>query len=124
VQLLELAAISLVGVEGMGSSRARQALGRRALAAALLLAAAVLLTGCSSNIIADHMPTVAGGLPEGTPARPETPTAYPAVHDLPPPRTDTVLTAEEQKKLEDELIAARNRTSGAPAKPAGSARNP
>ena len=107
--------------------RSRQALTRRTLAAALLLAGAALLGGCSatSNYIADRMPTAAGGLPEGTPQRPETPAAYPAVHDLPPPRTDTMLTPDEQKKLEDELIAARARTAGAAdPKAAGNAAKP
>jgi hypothetical protein len=46
------------------------------------------------------------------------------VNDAPPPRETTVLTSEEQKKLEDELIAARARTAGASGKPAGSARTP
>ena len=102
----------------------RPAWARRVLAAALLVAGAVILTGCSVGTIADHMPTAAGGLPEGSPQRPATPAAYPAVHDLPPKRENTVLTDDEQKKLEDELVAARNRNSGTAAKPAGSARNP
>jgi hypothetical protein len=46
------------------------------------------------------------------------PSAYPAVHDMPPPRGSTVLTDAEQKKLEDDLIAARNRTASE-AKPVG-----
>jgi hypothetical protein len=140
VQLLELAAISPPsevpamarksvdrGCIGMTLiSQLQQVLARRALTAALLLAGGVILAGCSAGTIADHMPTAAGGLPEGMPQRPATPAAYPAVHDLPPKRDSTVLTDEEQKKLEDDLIAARNRTSGAAAatKPAGSARNP
>ena len=69
-------------------------------------------------MIADHLPTAAGGLPEGVPERPTKPTAFPAVHDLPPPRGSTVLTDAEQKKLEDDLIAARTRT-GEAAKPVG-----
>ena len=40
-------------------------------------------------------------------------TNFPAVHDLPPPRASTVLTDAEQKKLEDDLIAARTRTGAA-----------
>jgi hypothetical protein len=91
----------------------------------VLLAGAVILAGCSASTFADHMPTAAGGLPEGTPQRPATPAAYPAVHDLPPKREDTVLSYEEQKKLEDDLIAARKRAAGAAGvKPAGSAANP
>src|ERR1700742_3793757 len=53
----------------------------RALTAALLLGACALLVGCSS-MFADHLPTAAGGLPEGAPARPTSSTPYPAVHDM------------------------------------------
>lgn len=75
------------------------------------------------------MPTAAGGLPEGTPQRPATPAAYPAVNDRPPKRDSPMLTDEEQRKLEDDLVAAGKRASGATsgaagAKPAGTARNP
>jgi hypothetical protein len=102
-------------------SRSRRNLTGRALAAALLIGVAVTLAGCASGPVGDSMPTAVGGLPENTPARPATPAAYPAVHDMPPPRAAAVLTDAEQKKLEDDLIAAGNRAAG---KPAGSARNP
>jgi hypothetical protein len=69
-------------------------------------------------MIADHLPTAAGGLPEGAPERSTKPSSFPAVHDVPPPRGSTVLTDAEQKKLEDDLIAARTRT-GEAAKPGG-----
>jgi hypothetical protein len=104
----------------------QQGFARRAALAALLLAGAAIITGCASTI-ADHMPTAAGGLPEGTPSRPETPSAYPAVNAMPPPRDSTVLTSEEQKKIEDELVAVRNRAAtagGSTGKPAGSTRDP
>ncbi len=65
------------------------------------------------TIIADHLPTAASGLLEGVPDRPTKQTNFPAVHDLPPPRASTVLTDAEQKKLEDDLIAARTRTGAA-----------
>ena len=81
---------------------------RRLLAA--LIAGSVGLAGCSA-MIADHTPTALGGLPEGAPQRSARPSAYPAVHDMPPRRGSVVLTDTEQKKLEDDLIAARNRTS-------------
>jgi hypothetical protein len=107
---------------------------RRTVVAAALFAAAAILSGCSASLVGDHLPTAAGGLPEATPQRPAQPAAYPAVHDLPPKRQDAVLTDDEQKKLEEDLIAARNRTAGAAsgasadananAKPAGGARNP
>ena len=83
------------------------------------MVAAVGLAGCSAgSMIADHTPTAPGGLPEGAPQRSDKPSAYPAVHDMPPPRGSTVLTDAEQKKLEDDLIAARTRT-GEAAKPVG-----
>ena len=47
------------------------------------------------------------GLPDSAPQRPVEPAAYPAVHDVPPPRTAAVLTEMEQQKLEDDLVAAR-----------------
>ena len=53
--------------------------------------------------MADHL------LPKGTPSRPATPAAYPAVNDPPTPRTERVLTDEEQKKLEDDLVKSRKR---------------
>jgi hypothetical protein len=82
--------------------------------ALLLVGALCLLGGCaSSNKMGDYVPAGAGGLPEGTPERPATPYAYPAVHDMPPPRDSAVLTSAEQKKLEDELAAARNRAAAA-----------
>ena len=82
------------------------------LATMALLFSATMLTGCGS-MIADHLPTAAGGLPEGVPDRPTRQTNFPAVHDLPPQRASTVLTDAEQKKLEDDLIAARTRTGAA-----------
>jgi len=72
------------------------------------LALAVTLAGCAATI-ADHLPTQAGGLPANAPERSVEPAAYPAVHDMPPPRDSTVLSDEEVKKAQDELIAARNR---------------
>ena len=97
------------------------------LAAALLIASGAILGACSATTIADHMPTAVGGLPEGSPERPAEQHSYPPVHDRPNERSSSTLTAAEQKRLEEDLIAARNRlgTSGAAAKPsAGSTRNP
>lgn len=83
----------------------------------VLLAAALcgpLVAGCSLPL--GDLPVV--GLPENTPARPETPAAYLPVHDIPAPRDTVVLTPEEQARIEKELAAARDRqthgqTSGA-----------
>jgi hypothetical protein len=48
-----------------------------------------------------------GGLPENVPQRPATAAAYPAVHDMPPPRPNAVLTEDQKKRLEAELAAMR-----------------
>jgi hypothetical protein len=56
--------------------------------------------------------------------------AYPAVHNMPPARSTSPLDNVQQKQLEDDLVAARNRYGGNPdaattADPkAGGARNP
>jgi hypothetical protein len=91
--------------------------------AALLCGLAVALAGCSStpfDKIGDSLPASIGGLPADTPERPAAPPAYPAVHDMPPPRPNTTLSAEEQIQLENELTAVRVRqdviTGAAPAK--------
>ena len=100
----------------MWISRAQQGFSRSVLVAALMAGG---LAGCSAgSVISDHMPNALGGLPEGAPQRPTKPSAFPAVHDMPPPRGSTMLTDAEQKKLEDDLIAARTRT-GEAAKPVG-----
>jgi hypothetical protein len=74
-------------------------------AAALVCAGSVLVNACST--VLSEVPTQMGGLPGGAPPRPETPPAYPAVHDMPPPRSAAVLTEEERKKVEAELAAMR-----------------
>ena len=71
------------------------------------LAALVLLQACSTAQI-DTIPHAVGGLPEGAPPRAAEAPTYPAVHDMPPDRA-TLLDAEQQKRLHDDLIAARNR---------------
>jgi hypothetical protein len=94
------------------TSRLQRTFPRRALVAAGLAVAALTLSGCGSTI-ADHMPTAVGGLPGDSPRRPAAPASYPAVHDMPPPRPTSVLTDEEQQKLESDLIATRNRAAEA-----------
>ena len=80
----------------------------RVLGAAWLVAAAATLSGCAS-MIADHLPTAVGGLPEGTPERRATQPEYPAVHDMPPARNSEVLTDADKKRIKDELNATRDR---------------
>jgi len=75
-------------------------------------AVAAALSGCSSisQKFTDGMSQMpAIGLPAGTPERPAEPAAYPAVHDIPPPRNSVTLTSIEQQKMEDDLMAARDR---------------
>ena len=66
----------------------------------------VSLAACSSTI--EKLPAAVGGLPADAPERTATPSAYPAVHDMPPPRTNVVLTEAEQKKAAADLAAARD----------------
>ena len=80
------------------------------IAPALLFSAALMVAGCTGTT-ADHAPTSVGGLPGDAPAQQTAPSAYPAVNAVPPPRGDTLLSSEEQKKLEDELAQARNRAA-------------
>jgi hypothetical protein len=53
------------------------------------------------------IPTAVGGLPQDAPERPTAAPAYPAVHDMPPPRNSAVLTEEEKKRVEAELAVMR-----------------
>jgi hypothetical protein len=88
-------------------SSVRTRLPSRALAVAVLILGAAILSGCSS--VVDAIPTAAGGLPEGVPARPADPPPYPAVHDVPTGRGGSILSAAEKKLLQDDLIASRER---------------
>jgi hypothetical protein len=108
----------------MGSSKScsRMILNPRLKFVGIAFGLLVVLAGCSSsslnNLIA-VMPAEVG-LPADTPERSAEPAAYPAVHDMPPPRANTTLSAEEQVRLEDELVAVRARqaTVATPAAPA------
>jgi hypothetical protein len=73
----------------------------------LTVALAASLGACTSTVA--DLPPQLGGLPAGTPERPAQPAAYPAVHDMPPPRPNTVLTEDERKKTAAELAALRAR---------------
>jgi hypothetical protein len=79
----------------------------RSLAAIVLIGLSV--GACSSAGPAlSSLPKELGGLPENTPARPTTQLAYPAVHDMPPPRAAPVMTPEQVKATEAELTAVRD----------------
>jgi hypothetical protein len=79
----------------------------------IALGLAALLAGCAPGPVIDRLPGELG-LPAGTPARPETPNEYPAVHDMPPDRASTPMTEEEQVRLEKELASVRDRQEGGP----------
>lgn len=90
--------------------------------ARVLLAVALcgpFLAGCSLPL--SDLPVV--GLPENTPARPETPATYLPVHDIPAPRDTVILTPEEQTRIEKELAAARDRQTHGRAPDAAAAQN-
>ncbi|MBI3702681.1 MAG: hypothetical protein HY244_02220 [Rhizobiales bacterium] len=72
------------------------------------LGLAAALAGCAPGAVIDKLPGEVG-LPAGAPARPATAYQYPAVHDMPPPRSATPLSEEEQVKLEKDLAATRDR---------------
>jgi hypothetical protein len=89
----------------------------------LAVAAAVCLSGCASMSqkaaeSASQLPHV--GLSPNAPARPAEQMAYPAVHDVPPPRTAAMLTDVEQHKLETDLVAARDQQQTAAGVPLAS----
>jgi hypothetical protein len=66
----------------------------------------LVLSACSSAPVIDSLPSVIAE-PAGAPKRAAVAPEFPAVHDTPSPRSAATLTAEEQKKLESELVAAR-----------------
>ncbi len=84
---------------------------------AAILGLAAALAGCSPGAMIDKLPADMG-LPANTPARPETPYEYPAVHDMPPARASAPMTEEEQVKLEKDLANVRDRQEGRSRAPA------
>jgi|SRR5689334_18267186 len=82
------------------------------LTAAALLAATLAVGGCSTQIA--DLPAV--GLPADAPARPKEVGTYLPVHDLPPDRAEAAMKPDEQKRIQNELLAARDRqaASGTP----------
>jgi hypothetical protein len=94
---------------GEGASRRFAMVRRWRLVAAFI--AAIGLAGCSSisekfRDTAAAMPGV--GLPADAPERTAKPVAFPAVHDVPPPRNSVTLTDTEQTQMERELVTARD----------------
>ncbi len=70
---------------------------------------AVTLTACSAAGPALESLPAGVGLPANAPARPATAYEYPAVHDMPPPRSTPTMSEEQQDKVEKELTALRER---------------
>src|SRR3954466_2552543 len=69
------------------------------------------LAGCASisekfRDTAEALPGV--GLPAAAPERTAQPVAFPAVHDIPPPRNSVTLTTTEQAQMERDLVNARD----------------
>src|SRR5437660_272482 len=76
-----------------------------------LVVAAVGLAGCgsSSGKFRDTAAALPGvWLPADAPERTAQPVAFPAVHDIPPPRNSVTLTNTEQAQMERELVTARD----------------
>jgi hypothetical protein len=67
--------------------------------------------------LGDTLPNSMGGLPEGAPARPNTTRQFPAVHDMPAPRSTTPMSDEDQLKLEKDLQEARTKQEAIAAQP-------
>jgi hypothetical protein len=99
----------MAGFPGTTAPRPHQRALRRPAGALIALFAAAALAACSSANIADTIPASVGGLPESTPDRPAVPMDYPAVHDMPPARAVPTLTEDEQRRLEADLVAVRDR---------------
>ncbi len=88
-----------------------------ALAIAVPLVTQLALSGCASGGMGDQLPHAMGGLPEGAPARPDKPYAYPGVYDTPAPRSTKPLDDAEQLRLQWELQGLRERQEKAAADP-------
>ena len=88
----------------------------RKIMVAIVMATALALGGCSTQIA--DMPAV--GLPADAPERPKEAGGYLPVHDLPPERHEEALKPAELAKIQSDLTAARDRQAVAsnPAKPA------
>ena len=83
---------------------------KREFIACAALLCGLVLGGCSTSSIdqvIDRVPASVGGIPTEAPERPVQQVAYPAVHDMPPPRPNTTLSAEEQVQFEDEMTKVR-----------------
>ena len=78
-------------------------------AAAALLLLCLSLGGCAASTGGSSLMDARAEAP----ARPKGADGYLAVHDLPPKREKPAMTADEQLKLQKELIAARDHQTSA-----------
>jgi hypothetical protein len=78
---------------------------KRALALGALLLSALALGGCSISIA--DLPLV--GTPADAPGRPKEAGAYLPVNELPPDREEAAMEPAQRAKIQNELVAARNR---------------
>ncbi|MCB1411599.1 MAG: hypothetical protein KDJ76_00575 [Xanthobacteraceae bacterium] len=77
------------------------------------VAAAVSASLASCSIPIADLPAI--GVPADAPARPKDPGSFPAVHDMPPDRSEPALARDDQARIETELEAARDRQARAAA---------
>jgi hypothetical protein len=85
---------------------------KRSLAALATLG--LLMGGCAAGpsvltTAPEALPESMGGLPADAPAAPTDPYKFPAVHDMPPARTDTPMSNDQLLKAEKDLQGARDR---------------
>ncbi|MGC1465124.1 MAG: hypothetical protein WA792_05275 [Pseudolabrys sp.] len=78
----------------------------------LALFGACVLASCAPAGMGDQLSPALGGLPTDAPARPAAPYEYPAVHDMPPPRSDTPMSEDQLLRMQKDLAAIRDRTEG------------
>lgn len=81
---------------------------RAARVAAVLLVASLPLGGCATSPQSSLMDAHA----EVPTSAPKKTSGYLPVEDLPPPRQQAAMTADERAKMQKELIAARDRQAG------------
>ena len=82
---------------------------KRALALGALLLSALALGGCSISIA--DLPLV--GTPADAPGRPKEAGAYLPVNELPPDRDEAAMDPVQRAKIQNELVAARDRQASA-----------
>jgi hypothetical protein len=108
-----------------GGSAGAQAVRLGGLAAVVAIAVSLGACGTVSEKMAGTLSEAPGiGLPAGVPERPTEQLAYPAVHDMPPPRSAAVLSEIEQQKMEDDLVAAREAQRASAGRPSTARKKP